>query len=238
MPLRRSGALRCSTTLNAMLIVRETVHTGLLRPLRCLIVSGRQTAAFYRCSRWKTAACLLLTFVAVLTPVARAQARTAARLNDRLEVFGMGTYYQPEYLSTSNRAGGITGGVSFDRKVFRFRPGVQIRGSYTNYDFMSQKLISVGPQLLFDWGRIHPYGDFLYGYGTASFNHPAPDYRGNNSTVWSYGGGIDFDLAKYWALRLDYQQQRWDFARQPFQPNAFNAGVRYVVHFRSRTGPQ
>jgi opacity protein-like surface antigen len=184
------------------------------------------------------------SFVVVLLALlaqgqACAQARDAAHQNIHFEVFGMGTAEKPNFIA-SDIAYGVTGGTSLDWRFGRFRPGGEIRGSYASYSFQSLKLISVGPKLTYDAGRFHPYADFLIGYGVGTFKVPLGiSYTGNNSTVYSVGGGLDYALTRYWAVRVDYHHESWDFDApdQPFHPQPVSLGVRYSVHTRSRNGP-
>jgi opacity protein-like surface antigen len=182
---------------------------------------------------------VLFALLLMLPPkLVRAQARETAHQNAHLEVFGMGTAEKPNFLG-SDIAYGVTGGTSLDWRFGRFRPGGEIRGSYASYSFQSLKLISVGPKLTYDAGRFHPYADFLIGYGVGTFKQSlGPTYKGNNSTVYSVGGGLDYALTRYWAVRLDYHHESWDFDApdQPFHPQPVSIGVRYSVHTRSRSG--
>jgi opacity protein-like surface antigen len=175
--------------------------------------------------------------VGLIPGLARAQAKDAAHQNLHIEVFAMGSYYRPNYADTGNTAAGITGGIASDWRIGHFRAGGEVRGSYTTYDYMSQNLISVGPRLTWDIGRFHPYGNFLYGYGTANFKHPSGTYLDNDSTVYAFGGGVDYRLNRQFALRADYERQKWDFdaPKQPFQPDSISLGVRYFVQFGRRT---
>jgi hypothetical protein len=182
--------------------------------------------------------CALLLVLA-LPPLMRAQASDTAHQNIHFEVFGMATAEKPNFIA-SDVAYGVTGGTSLDWRFGRFRPGAAIRGSFATYSFQSLKMISVGPKLTYDVGRFHPYGDFLIGYGVGSFKIPlGPMYTGNDSTVYSVGGGLDYAVTRYWAIRLDYHHESWDFDApvQPFHPQPVSIGVRYSVHTRSRGGP-
>ncbi len=178
--------------------------------------------------------------LALMPGAAPAQARDTAHQNLHLEVFGMGTYYRPNYVNTPKNGYGFTGGMSVDWRIRPVRLGGEVRGDFTNYAYMSQRVLGVGPRATLDFGRWHPYGNFLFGYGIANFHQYSGNYRDNDSTVYSYGGGVDIGVSRFWAARLDYERQKWDFdsPSTPFQPDAFSVGVRYSIHTPSRTGPR
>jgi hypothetical protein len=76
--------------------------------------------------------------------------------------------------------------------------------------------------------------DFLIGYGTIHyFVPPQPGYNGENAAPRSYGGGIDFDVARSFQVRVDYQSQHWNFGEgNVISPTTVMFGVRYVLPFR------
>jgi outer membrane autotransporter protein len=58
------------------------------------------------------------------------------------------------------------------------------------------------------------------------------NYTTADSTVFSYGGGLDVDVFRQYQLKLDMQQQYWLLGDQPFKPWIATVGVTYRFHFR------
>ena len=59
------------------------------------------------------------------------------------------------------------------------------------------------------------------------------------AVVYSYGGGLDYDFAKQWAARVDYQGEHWNLQVTPpiiLTPRVLTIGVVYRVRFRRDRG--
>ena len=57
---------------------------------------------------------------------------------------------------------------------------------------------------------------------------------GDNSIIYNFGGGVDIDLIRNFALRVDYQHQLWSLGQETnsFAPNLLLFGVQYTIPFR------
>ena len=55
----------------------------------------------------------------------------------------------------------------------------------------------------------------------------------------TYGGGLDYQLTRTWALRADVQRERWRFSQNsPYlYPVALSIGASYQFRFHGRSGP-
>lgn len=100
---------------------------------------------------------------------------------------------------------------------------------------------SIGPRVLYNLGRIQPYGDLLIGRGSINYNQP-PDPNFTHDTTYpvTYGGGVDIALDRAWAIRADVQRSRWNLdSRAPTNnPYSISVGARYQFHFRNHYGPE
>jgi len=84
------------------------------------------------------------------------------------------------------------------------------------------------------FGRLHPYGEVLFGYGTIQFR-PGLNINPDNSIVPSYGGGIDVDVFRNIAVKVDFLQSNWRTGKDvTYSPSAFNFGVLYRIPFGHR----
>lgn len=162
-----------------------------------------------------------------------------------LSVFGVGSYAKTEYGPV--RTGyGFSAGADLGFTVpglHHLEPGIEGRYSYARSTSVSESVPSVGVRLTWHAGALHPYGDLLIGPGTIKFLDPAltsPGYTQNNSKVWTYGGGIDYDVTRSFAIRGEIQRESWKLsATDPaFYPLHVGVGVRYQFHFKNRFGPE
>lgn len=170
-----------------------------------------------------------------------------------LSVFGVGSYVRPAFQDARDGIG-LSAGASLGFTVpglHHLEPSLEGRYSYARSRSdpglvprsISESVPSVGARVTWHASRFHPYGDLLIGPGTIRFLGPvliAPNYTQNNSLVWTYGGGMDYDVTRNCALRVDVQGESWKLSRNdpPFHPLRVGAGVRYQFHFRNRFGPE
>ena len=183
---------------------------------------------------------LALPALAGLTAHAQ-PAEATARQVFRVKAYGMFSYVDPDY-GGARRNTGATVGVDID--VFRLLPytelGLDLRTGASAGPITNQYMYGGGPRFAMNLGRVKPYVDVLFGQGRGTFKTSTESfYTHDNSRTIDYGGGLDYQLSRFWAVRADIQRERWDFSvHQPvFSPTAASVGVSYQVHFRSRTGP-
>jgi hypothetical protein len=115
---------------------------------------------------------------------------------------------------------GISAGV--DLRVWQyhgFLPSVEIRGTYpfAKGNVAAELNALVGIKIEYQLGRFHPYGDFLFGRGSITYQgrgYLAPNglviYQQTFSNVLSPGLGVDIDLTHHYAFKADAQLWRQD----------------------------
>lgn len=148
---------------------------------------------------------------------ARPQAAPAATQTLRISAFGGLTGNWTGLQGGKNL--GFTAGGDLTLPAFRtFAPSIEIRGTYPfiegNID--SQRNLLGGLKVERRYGRIHPYGDILYGRGSIHYQKGGyPDLTGaflylqSPSNILSFGGGVDYDLNRTFAVKADFQIQRY-----------------------------
>jgi len=178
-----------------------------------------------------------------LGPNALAQSSPAATQQLQLSAFagGTGTF--------TTLAGGknldIPAGADLTVLAFRrFRPAVEIRGSYPIDEgtISSQKDILAGPRVEYPLGRFHPYVDFLAGRGGIDYLRGGyifgdMRYLSSNTLVLSPGVGFDYDLTHHLAIKIDFQYQHWDTPTVPsgsISPRVTTLGAVYTFDFNPR----
>jgi opacity protein-like surface antigen len=81
---------------------------------------------------------------------------------------------------------------------------------------------------------LHPYVDFLWGYGTIAFPQLHSSQPNDNSIFYALGGGLDYNLTPNLATRVDYLYQFWKTGRNvSFNPSAPTIGVVYRLPVHS-----
>ena len=139
----------------------------------------------------------------------------------------------------------ITAGADLTFLFFRLvRPAFEIRGTYpiNSGHISSQKNFLLGPKVEYPIGRFHPYVDFLLGRGEIDYHSPGfifgnIRYLNSNTTVYSPGVGLDYNLTHNIAIKADAQFQHWDTpvtASGVLHPTALTLGVLYSFDFNPR----
>lgn len=113
---------------------------------------------------------------------------------------------------------GITAGVDLALPTYRrFRPVLEGRGTYAFVpgQIDAQKELLVGLRVERQYSKWHPYVDFLAGRGQLDYQHGGFTYGNltyisSTTVVYSFGGGLDYDLSHHFAVRGDFQLQHWD----------------------------
>jgi hypothetical protein len=124
------------------------------------------------------------------------------------------------------------------------RPSIELRGSYPidKGTISSQKGFLGGAKVEHPFGRLHPYVDFLIGrgeidYGAGGFAVGNVLYISSTSTIYSPGGGVDYNVARQIDLKADVQYQHWDtpvVASGVIHPVALTLGAVYRFDFNPR----
>jgi len=167
------------------------------------------------------------------------------------------TATQPLQLSVFGGVGGVFTGLSGGKNldilagadlglpsVHGFRPVIEVRGAYPmdGGDVDSQKSILGGIKTEFLLNRrLRPYADFLFGRGEMKYNRGYQFgnqiYLLSTTNVYSFGGGVDYDLTDHLGLRLDGQFQKWGYAPTAsgnIYAKSANASIVYRFNFGRR----
>jgi hypothetical protein len=173
----------------------------------------------------------------------RAQANPTSSKSAEISAFGAYMGSKTDYGQRSNE--GVAVGVDFTIfPRFPVAPSLEVRAADASAQDASEKSLLVGVRIQRDIHRkLHPYGDFLIGAGKITFHPaPSPDYTSDLGRAISYGGGINIDVTRSFALKLDAQKQSWDFGlKNEYSPNLGEyvlhpitamVGVTYIIPFR------
>ena len=151
-------------------------------------------------------------------------------------VFGGYANVAPDYGPTHNN--GFFAGIDYSRS-FRHLPVVpsfELRGGEAKGTSVNEGTGLIGPKVSFTvLRRIHPYANFLVGFGDIYYNQPfVVGYLHDSSVVKSVGGGVDFDLRFHLQAKIDYQYQFWNTGEnQTYTPTVFGAGLAYRIPIRT-----
>lgn len=190
------------------------------------------------------AAALAITTVSFHLLTLHAQTAPAAQQHMQIHLYGLFSGARPGYYDGPNASStGITVGSHVD--VIRILPftelGLEVRGvSARSYD-INESSLAGGPRISFNRFRVAPYAEYMLGLGRGEFNHTySSNYRHDNSTIRSYGGGVTLGLTRNFDIQADVQRQRWRFTYQKpyFYPVQVSVGFRYRLHLPSGTGPR
>jgi hypothetical protein len=183
--------------------------------------------------------CVLLGAV----PCSHAQQYVTAERKADLTVFGAYNHSRTDYGTPSNQ--GATIGTDYSR-YFKFWivPSLEFRGTYTRGSVLNEYNALGGLRGKHDFGRYHPYGDFLYGATWIHYNQPpSPTYTHDQATTRSIGGGVDIDVYRNFQFKADYQHEVTNYGfnallpkEQVLTPDRYNFGVVYRIPFKKHTG--
>lgn len=196
--------------------------------------------------------CTLLLAFTLHPHMSRAQAVPTATRTNHLSVFGGATGTFTGFDGGKNL--GITVGGDFWWYSYRgFHPSIEFRGSYPIHDggVASLEYALGGVRVDHHYGRLLPYGDFLFGRGKINYyNNSGAQYVIVNgipqsfqsflvstSNVYSFGGGSELSVTDHISLQADYQYQGWSSpvgkagAPGNIHPSVLTAAVAY--HFGS-----
>lgn len=178
--------------------------------------------------------------LAALPAVAQRSASATATQQLGISVFGAGTGTWTKIRGGRNL--GITAGADLSFMSYRrFRPSIELRGTYPikGGTIASEKNFMGGVKVEYPYGNFHPYANFLIGRGEINYQNGGFVtgnllYFRSQSTIFSPGFGVDYDVAKDWAIKGDYQFQHWDVPVLPSgstNANSISVGVLYRFDF-------
>jgi hypothetical protein len=177
-------------------------------------------------------AALVLGTLLAVARVAPAQALITAGRGSEIAPFAQYTIIRPDWGPGSNI--GFTYGVDYTRYIRSIvQPSIELRMTRANGTTVNENTYSGGLKLQTSIHRIHPYATLLAGYGTIHFNYYNGNYTGDNATIYSLGGGADFDVMSRWKLRADFIQQNWNLGGPTLTPSALSVGIAYSPSFHN-----
>jgi hypothetical protein len=180
------------------------------------------------CLTWKFALVLGLSLVAI--KVAPAQAIVTAQRGAELAPFVETTLLSPDWGPSNNI--GYTVGVDYTRFIRSIvQPSLEVRMSNANGNTVGERTYTGGLKLEFAIRRIHPYAILLAGMGDITFTHPIGNYTGDNSTIYSLGGGVEFPVGPALKARVDFTHQNWDLDPETLTPVTIGVGISYTLPF-------
>ncbi len=182
-----------------------------------------------------TGAVLAVALLLLLLPGRINAQATAARSREAsLSAFGMFTHLTPDY---GGPVKAFTVGGDYTRFFQVLSPALEFRYKDSAMGTVSEKTYGGGIRVERSFSYFRPYADFLISKGTINFAQKyyigANGTGTNGSVVYSYGGGLDYDFADQWAVRVDFQQESWNVNKSPdvtLGPRALSFGILY--HFR------
>jgi opacity protein-like surface antigen len=170
----------------------------------------------------------------VATPVVSAQAIVTAQRGVGITPFAQVTLIRPDWGQTNNL--GYTAGIDYTRFIRSsiVQPSLELRYTRANGVTVNERTYTAGIKLQTTIHGIHPYATFLAGHGNIDFKHPHGNYNGDNSIIYSLGGGAEYNVTPQWKLRLDFTSQHWSIVPQTLTPMTFAVGIAYGVPFHNR----
>lgn len=157
---------------------------------------------------------LLLAFASVQSHAQDIPAAVA-----KIQLYGWGGFSGNFTGVELAKNGDITAGVDVEfHPFFTLYPALEVRGSYPidKGTTVAQKNVLAGLRLGRHVHPFSPYGDVLFGRGQLDFangGYPTPDglyyVLSNTTNVISFGAGTDFSLTPRFALKGDFQFQRY-----------------------------
>lgn len=175
-----------------------------------------------------------LMLVVLLPGRMSAQATPTRTREAGITAFAAYSRIAPDYGPAGN---GITVGAAYTYFLKYLSPSLEARYKHGSATAVNESTFGGGLRVEHTISYFHPYADFLISKGSITFANK--NYIGSNGTgsngsiVYSVGGGVDYDFADNWALRVDYQHESWNVNQNPtveLTPHAFSVGVLYRIH--------
>ena len=176
----------------------------------------------------------------MIANAAHGQAAPSAIRSQSVDIFAGASAVQTDY--NSKDKGFVVGG-DFSYHLRHFDASLDLRYNAATGSRVGEKFFAGGGKIAKPLGRYHPYADLLIGYGVITFDTPTyyPDgsvYSRDNSTIYDFGGGVDIDLTRRFALKVDAQYQYWNLGTRgnvnsvSFNPYIGSIGVVYHLPYR------
>lgn len=157
---------------------------------------------------------------------------TASRVGD-LQIGGGFEFASSRYNSAPITLIGGAGYFTFD---WRNHWGVEGDFHHARADednTVYERTYEAGPRLFVTRGAWTPYAKLLVGRGVYNFHDGVANIAYN---LYTYGGGVDYRIARSLNVRADYELQNWvNFPLGTLHPSVVTIGVAY--HFNGRGAP-
>ncbi len=193
------------------------------------MVNLRMSRSLARLSLQIAAALCTAVLLANASSASAQAVRTASKSAD-ISVFGGFQSAQPDY-GPYTSYGGVFG-ADFTRYIhFPVEPSLEFRANFNSNIAVTEHSYVVGLRAAVPYRILKPYGTFLVGPGNIHFPYN-PGYTGDNSVVYSYGGGVDVHVIKNFSAKFDFQAQHWNTGEFTYTPTLSTVGVVYTIPFR------
>jgi len=188
-------------------------------------------------SRIPIFAVLTLPFLILQSKSLEAQGLPTASKEAAISFFG--TYSRVSTDRSSQKDNGFTVGFAYTRYLhWLLTPSLEVRCKIATGGTVSEKTFGGGLRVEHRFKNFYPYANFFGSYGKITFANPitsvpGPRYYYDDSTVYSTGAGLDYDITSNWAARVDYQFEHWHTGfRNTFTPQIFSIGILYRIPFK------
>jgi opacity protein-like surface antigen len=180
------------------------------------------------CSIWKSA--VFLGILLSVTRVASAQALLTGLRGTEIATFAQYTLVDPDW-GPANKLG-YTVGIDYTHFIRSsiVQPSLEFRYTSANGATVNERSYAGGLKLQTTVHGIHPYATFLVGHGNIDFNYfVSKNYYGDNSFIYCFGGGAEFNVTPLWKLRLDVSSQQWNTGSESLSPLTLGVGIAYSL---------
>src|SRR3954471_7910022 len=185
---------------------------------------------------------ILILFLIVVSVVPHAVVRVNAQATPvrtkgaDISVFGTYMRLSPDYGPQKNN--GYTFGAFYARYLRLFSPGVEFRVKIAHGETVDEKTYGGGVRVeKLMARRFRPYADFLVSAGTIDYHFLTPPIKSNgqpyfsdSSVVYTYGGGLDYDLTRRFSARAEFLGENLSmggYTPITLTPKMWNFGVVY-----------
>lgn len=180
----------------------------------------------------------LLSLLVVAPRAANAQATAARSREADLSTFFAYSRVSPDYDIPGN---GFTVGADYTKIFHLLSPALEVRFKKANGRAVNERTFGGGVRVERAFSYFRPYADFLISDGNITFakKYYIGSINGSNSSiVYSIGGGLDYDFADAWSVRVDYQHENWDIGGTStpitLTPHAISVGILYRFHLHNQ----
>jgi len=188
-------------------------------------------------SRIQILALLISPFLFLRSETLEAQGLPAASKEAAISFFG--AYSRVNTDRSSQKDNGFTVGFAYTRYLhWLLTPSLEVRCKIATGATVSEKTFGGGIRVEHRFKNFYPYANFFGSYGKITLANPVtsgpgPHYYYDDSTVYSAGGGLDYDITSTWAARVDYQYEHWHTGlKNTFNPQIFSIGILYRIPFK------